>query len=381
MLQSISRDQSRSSAKLSSAMRSLILNRKVAVGDPLPSERELAEHFGVSRTLVRATFRDLEEGGLVQGGHGRVRRVASSVETGGGIPVVGIIGSSSRLEPSAAEQQGWDDHVALSTCHALQGAGRSPLLVGTQSLRVDQAMCGLPANTVGVILTASVAEAKGLPQVLDVLDKAGVPVVASGSSPALASLDRVVSDHAEGAAMLTRWLLERGRRRILPLWSFATRPHWLQQRERGYASAMQEAGHAPLDPLQTVDVSRDPANAENFELVTRMLAGYLAWWQKRHGGFDALMVATDRHAFEAAAACRALGLKPGRDVVIVGYDDCWAQAPERRFESSVPAATINKNNYEIGQRLASLLERRLDGKLPDRCVVDLMVPTFVIPGL
>ena len=381
MLQSISRDQGRSSAKLSSAMRSQILSRKVAVGDPLPSEREMAEHLGVSRTLVRATFRELEEGGLVQRVHGRVRRVARSADAAGGIPLVGIIGSSSRLEPSAAEQQGWDDHVALSTCNALQLAGRSPLLVGTQSLRVDQAMCGLPANTVGVILAAVAAEAKDLPQVLDVLDEAGVPVVASGSSPELASLDRVVSDHAEGAAVLTRWLLERGRRRVLPLWSFAGRPHWLQQRELGYASAMREAGHAPLDPLQTVDVARDPANAENFELVTRMLAGYLASWQKRHGGFDALMVATDRHALEAAAACRVLGLEPGRDVVIVGYDDCWAQAPERCFEASVPAATINKNNYVIGQRLASLLERRLDGKLPDGPVADLMIPTLVIPGL
>lgn len=42
-----------------------ILSRELKVGDQLPSERELAEQFGVSRTAVREAIKALHEKGLV----------------------------------------------------------------------------------------------------------------------------------------------------------------------------------------------------------------------------------------------------------------------------------------------------------------------------
>jgi len=43
-----------------------ILNDNLAIGDKLPSEKELTEEFNVSRTVVREALRVLEESGLVE---------------------------------------------------------------------------------------------------------------------------------------------------------------------------------------------------------------------------------------------------------------------------------------------------------------------------
>ncbi len=48
-----------------------ILKGKLHYGDRLPTERELAEHFHVSRTAVREAVKALREKGLVQGHPGR----------------------------------------------------------------------------------------------------------------------------------------------------------------------------------------------------------------------------------------------------------------------------------------------------------------------
>lgn len=52
--------------QLARHLRSLILGRKLAHRDALPSERELAERFAVSRVTVRKALRELSEEGLLE---------------------------------------------------------------------------------------------------------------------------------------------------------------------------------------------------------------------------------------------------------------------------------------------------------------------------
>ncbi len=60
-----------------------ILNGKLHSGDRLPTERELADQFGVSRTVIREAVKTLREKGLVQSTQGRgtfiTNRTAQSV--------------------------------------------------------------------------------------------------------------------------------------------------------------------------------------------------------------------------------------------------------------------------------------------------------------
>lgn len=60
-----------------------ILGGRLAAGDPLPSERELAETFGVNRHAVREALKRLQQAGLVEVAHGGATRVLDWRRSGG----------------------------------------------------------------------------------------------------------------------------------------------------------------------------------------------------------------------------------------------------------------------------------------------------------
>ena len=92
----------------------LILEGKLRPGDQLPSERELAEQFNVSRTAVREAVKALSEKGLVQIEIGRGtfitqgvskalrRSLGWIVQSGEGNPLADLVQVRSILEPEIA---------------------------------------------------------------------------------------------------------------------------------------------------------------------------------------------------------------------------------------------------------------------------------------
>lgn len=62
--------------KIAGALRSAIVKGRFQPGDPLPSERELAEKYAVNRSSVREAMKRLEAWGLVKIRHGGATRVA-----------------------------------------------------------------------------------------------------------------------------------------------------------------------------------------------------------------------------------------------------------------------------------------------------------------
>jgi GntR family transcriptional repressor for pyruvate dehydrogenase complex len=67
----------RLSDKVAEMMLETILSRKLEVGDRLPSERELGEQFGVSRTVVREAVRSLVAKGIIEVQSGSGLRVSA----------------------------------------------------------------------------------------------------------------------------------------------------------------------------------------------------------------------------------------------------------------------------------------------------------------
>lgn len=67
----------RLSDKVADRMLETILSRRLNVGDRLPSERELGEQFGVSRTVVREAVRALAAKGVIEVRSGSGLRVAA----------------------------------------------------------------------------------------------------------------------------------------------------------------------------------------------------------------------------------------------------------------------------------------------------------------
>jgi GntR family transcriptional regulator, transcriptional repressor for pyruvate dehydrogenase complex len=67
----------RLSDKVAEMMLETILSKRLDVGDRLPSERELGEQFGVSRTVVREAVRELVAKGVIEVRSGSGLRVAA----------------------------------------------------------------------------------------------------------------------------------------------------------------------------------------------------------------------------------------------------------------------------------------------------------------
>lgn len=76
MFESIQREP-RLADKVASAMLESILSDQMAPGDVLPSERDLADQFGVSRTVIREAVRTLNARGLLDVRMGSGVRVAT----------------------------------------------------------------------------------------------------------------------------------------------------------------------------------------------------------------------------------------------------------------------------------------------------------------
>jgi LacI family transcriptional regulator len=168
----------------------------------------------------------------------------------------------------------------------------------------------------------------------------GVPIVrlesqhkAGGDLP----IDSVYIDNAEASAAMTRYLIERGHRRIAMILA-EVGPS--RQRALGYASVMRAAGLRP-------DVVTDSRYSE--ESGARAMSEILARGQERP---TAIFGANDMLAVGAMVFAHSAGLSVPGDIAIAGFDD-------------IPAAkllgltTVRQPEFDLGALAARTLVERL----------------------
>jgi LacI family transcriptional regulator len=150
-------------------------------------------------------------------------------------------------------------------------------------------------------------------------------------------VDSVYIDNAEAAASMTRYLIERGHRRITMILA-EVGPS--QQRALGYASVMRAAGLSP-------DVVTDSRYSE--QSGTRAMNEVLARKRDRP---TAVFGANDMLAVGAMVSARNAGLSIPSDIAIAGFDD-------------IPAAkllgltTVRQPEFDLGALAARTLVERL----------------------
>lgn len=378
--------QGDSSLQLHRNLRRLIERGQLAAGSPLPSERDLARRLQLARGTVRQALARLQKDGLIDCSHGRIRRVAE--RTGKSEPdtprprgllasTIAVLATQPNPEQIPGFTPAWDPFIQITAAKRFEQHGYHLLNLHPRSLGGDASPL-LADPPAGVMAMHEVGESPEGRSILADLVRAGVPVVVYGDSPELAPFDHVASDHRRGAMELTRWLLARGRRRILRLWRFPQQHHWVTQRDRGYTDALAPTGCPVLPPVRTPELEADVEHREQFDHVVRVLAGYLyEHVVAAEEPIDALMLATDSHAVEAAAALRYLGKQPNLDIDLVGYDHVWPHLPAAQWEAVGPLATVDKNNPAIAERMVALLTDRIAGRLDDTPQLVRLAPTLI----
>jgi DNA-binding LacI/PurR family transcriptional regulator len=376
------------SGRAERAIRDWIGREVYGAGKRLPSERELAGRIGVSRTTIRSVLENLEDDGLVESDEaGRKVVTARAVTNERSVMshTVAVLASSSKGPGlHSGRTTGWEDFVYQGVMRGLEQKELHGLTMRASRVVEEGRDYLLGQRPRGVIALKEFAQSDSGPQTLLRLKEAGVPVAIYADHGVIPELDLVASDHRKGCYELTRWLLDRGCRRILPLWPPQANGErrWLKQRAAGYREALRDAGEEPIPALSVPGVAalRQQVDdmEEQFVVRSRLYAGYLADRLSGQNRVDALMAASDGHVPALCAACRLLGKEPQQDVLVVGYDNYWEDVPEREFESIPPAATVDKQNLQIGESLARLVEERATGELPREPQKRMVEPELVV---
>jgi DNA-binding LacI/PurR family transcriptional regulator/DNA-binding transcriptional regulator YhcF (GntR family) len=380
--------------QIAQRLRREIVSGRLSQGDRLESLAEMRTRYGVTRPTVEKAHSILEREGLIERVQGRgtfVRGVTKGAASGTG----GARGSGSAAasvlssmvavltiqgRTSHSQQAGWAEFIGLGASRALRDEGLHTLSLSPEGLGGGGLQRLLEGRPRGVVITDLLAN-NNPSAFARPLIQSEVPVVVYGADPALEGFDRVTSDHEDGSYHLARWLLSQGRRRIALLWPTVRAGYWFAQREAGLRRALAEAGVEEAPPVAVPTPDRDSEGYEDaaeFESHTRQIVGYLAERLTGPNALDALMVHTDNDCFAVAAACRMCGREPGRDVAIVGYDNYWAEAPNRRWENTAPLATVDKRNLDMGAEMVRLLLERTTGQLPDEPQCRAVKPRLVV---
>lgn len=360
-------------------LRDWIEQGRLQPGMPLPPERELSQHMGVGLATVQRALRVLTNEGLIQQRDGHTRLLSSSTST-----TVSSIIRQTLLVLAPAEvpfaghsQAGWAEYIGIGATAAARQSGKGVLCLPPEKLLEQTADRLLSVRPSCVLVSdMSAMQRQSLDEYLAVLAKDGVPIVVYGNGPLDQPYDRVASDHETGAYLLTRHLIDRGSRRILPIFTMPEDVYWKKGRQEGYNRAMRESGLEPLDTLWK-DNLQNSFTAEHFRVQSNYLAGRLVPYLTGGKPVDAIMAASDGEVFSIAAACRLFGREPQKDILLAGYDNYYGECPERDVESSVPIATVDKQNFVLGGEMMALLQDRIAGNLAEGPQLRLIPPRLI----
>lgn len=172
--------------------------------------------------------------------------------------------------------------------------------------------------------------------------RSGLPVVFVDRRPHGIDTDWVTTDNVKGARMAAEHLATQGHTRIAFLADLA-RLQTARERLDGFTQGLAEHGLSPAEDMVVMGL-RSTAEAE--DAVLSLLA--------RPGAPTAIFAARNTLAIGAVQALRTRGLS--RRVAIVGFDDFPLAGL-----LDPPLTVIRQNVYQIGQEVAEILFRRMDG--------------------
>lgn len=211
------------------------------------------------------------------------------------------------------------------------------LTVGSAEVGTDsKALEALIAQRVDVVIAA------GLTMPNAQLKKFAIRTKLVSVTRTAAGVNSVTANDYEGARLAVSHLIERGHKRI----AFLANPQTdgYRERQRGYIDAMTDAGFEEM--VQPSTYSRIQAESDAATLLKQKPT--------------AIFAHNDLAAIGAIDALISAGLKPGKDVAVVGFDNTsLSQAPILALTS------VNPHSTQLGEKAAELALRLISGEVPE----------------
>lgn len=346
-----------------------IVRGKYSEETTLPSERDFADEFETSRTVIREVVKRLHSEGYIEMVSPRKRRITpgqSPAVFDRNSRIVAMVGAQTVLETSE-EKLSINRRRQCGLFMHLQELGFSTFHL---SISWPPAMILEYLTTYKVRGLIYFNEENNLPRETEEFlyrTLAGqLPIATFGDTESLTrsdtpGMERCLADHRLGPRFLFRYLASRGCRRVLWYYPYRDRPSlvWHKERQSGYEEAAQEFG-IELIAFPGLRPTIDHVGSQaSFIACSRVIAQRMAPYFKTAAAAEAIVVDSDSSVPFFQRALREIGITPGEKIPVIGYDNYYFQNITFRWEPTPPAATIDKNDRLIGERCVDLIERRI----------------------
>lgn len=325
---------------------------RMAVGDRMPSERELCIEMGVSRVTLRKAMEPFHRGGFLETRRGGGTWLAKEVtpprngaETSARL--IGLVVPSVAISLPARIVQGAealaaerDFHVALAHDH------------GDMDYQIKQLARMVDGNVAGIAVFPDVANLDR-PVFRDLIKRIkakSIPLVMIDRYLPDIDTPSVLSDNVAGAYAATEHMILKGHRR-LALLSFGERSGVSDyERRKGFLNALQDYG------IRANPIHEAALGGVNHEELARKVVGEWLAADAARGAvrpqFDGIFCMQDNMAYGAFLALREAGFSVPKDVALVGYDNLNREI----FQAAgLNLTSIDQPAEKIGRRAAALL--------------------------
>ena len=328
-------------------------------GEAVPSERQLGEELGLSRTTIRRAIDDLVQRGRLQRQPGRGTYVASGVVVGeaaaGAQRIVSVI-IPTFSNPyygemvNGIEKEARRYDLRLMVAQSDYSTARESAQL-TQSA-ADSSVCG------ALVVPDSVEHpSSGVQQFLST----GKPLVYIGRWPKTATIDGVCVDYRMAAQQAVEHLAGLGHERIAYVEGLPHLPGFSPY--DGYADVLRER-NLPLRPelVRTYELASEAAGRQAvLDLVSKGVK------------FTAIFARNDITAMGVIQGLRDAGLRIPQDVSVVSIaNSLWSRSMDP------PLTSVNPHPAAVGQLALRMLSERLDGAYVGPAIRTAVTPDLII---
>ncbi len=353
--------------QLHNQLRRLIVSGRWRDGERIPTETQLARHLDISRTTVRIALQRLEVEGMIKRAAGRGTFVAWQPQDQSNSRSIGYITHSFHNEIHS---------IMLSSAETeLRSAGYQVIFSNATTLAEEAVILQqlLEENVAGLIVWASACPTAETLAALQEYQRRAIPIIFIDRIIEGIEADYVASDNFGGAYDLTSHLVALGHEHIVQLMPNINGLRPVEERHRGYVSAVNEHGlraYAPwkIDPPERPEFHETDIYSLVGEKSQQIIDQVVRLMNTVEHKPTAIACINDILAIITISALQEIGIKVPNEVSVVGFDDISMAS-----HIGVPLTTVSQNAYELGKLAAKILLERLEGgQSPPRCYT---VPT------
>jgi LacI family transcriptional regulator len=315
-----------------------------------PTQRQIAEEVGVSRTTVSLVLNDVPGTRITPETRRRILEVARRLNyypdaaartlVSGRTQTIGFILCQS---PDCIFVDAYLPEVLRGVGEAVQESGFRVLIHSVADVTAPDAYIGLvrEKHIDGIILSGPRSDDQQLPR----LKAENFPVVLLGQLPS-SGIPFVDVDNVGAAKQAVGHLIELGHRRIGMITNAPLAYTAARDRLSGYRLALEEAGLEYAEELICYGDFREESGSEAMGQLLDLPQPPTA-----------VFVASDLVAFGALLEVKRRGLTIPDDIALVGFDDV-----RLAHYVNPPLTTVRLPAYEQGYRAATLLTQLIGGE-------------------